>query len=534
MLPYSHWPDCNWCATVGRSHLVHSGDEVNATSPDSSNEHPDSSSALSDEVSLREEDVKQDGQEEREEPSLQDSAPHRSSNEMRRSRGFVVRRNDISTPKIYSSAATFEEADYLPQMPLGGPLTLPTPLPSNIVSSPSTHDSASQTTDPPGSNTHGPAQAAAKTSRISCTPSPTESLPPSATWTTCPYVVRDGRVNPDVQTLNGPGAINGISQAVICNAMAYAISNSTVYPRNFVRFIDAFFLDESTRMHPDMNYGQIVRGPGAKGSSGTWCGILDLRGIVKVVNGILIMKGMRSPDWTIERDQSMNSWITQYAEWLTQSNLGKEAASRPNNHASFYVSQVAATKLYVGDRNGAAAILKNYFSSQFLDQIAKSGEQPFEAVRTRPFHYRCFGLEAMITNAKLGDELGLNFWTARSRYGATIQTAVDYTMNIDPKSEDVTELVPHIAAIAAAYGDPMGKYAKFLEKTIPNYQSRPFFFYDQTMALPVSRMNGHAERADTSRGMVSFECSEILKGKMLEIDAGVYVTCEEMVPYYEM
>lgn len=107
-------------------------------------------------------------------------------------------------------------------------------------------------------------------------------------------------------------------------------------------------------------------------------------------------------------------------------------------------------------------------------------------------------------------------------------------MNIDPKSEDVTELVPHIAAIAAAYGDPMGKYAKFLEKTIPNYQSRPFFFYDQTMALPVSRMNGHAERADTSRGMVSFECSEILKGKMLEIDAGVYVTCEEMVPYYEM
>lgn len=453
---------------------------------------------------------------------------------MRRSRGFVVRRNDISTPKIYSSAATFEEADYLPQMPLGGPLTLPTPLPSNIVSSPSTHDSASQTTDPPGSNTHGPAQAAAKTSRISCTPSPTESLPPSATWTTCPYVVRDGRVNPDVQTLNGPGAINGISQAVICNAMAYAISNSTVYPRNFVRFIDAFFLDESTRMHPDMNYGQIVRGPGAKGSSGTWCGILDLRGIVKVVNGILIMKGMRSPDWTIERDQSMNSWITQYAEWLTQSNLGKEAASRPNNHASFYVSQVAATKLYVGDRNGAAAILKNYFSSQFLDQIAKSGEQPFEAVRTRPFHYRCFGLEAMITNAKLGDELGLNFWTARSRYGATIQTAVDYTMNIDPKSEDVTELVPHIAAIAAAYGDPMGKYAKFLEKTIPNYQSRPFFFYDQTMALPVSRMNGHAERADTSRGMVSFECSEILKGKMLEIDAGVYVTCEEMVPYYEM
>lgn len=55
-----------------------------------------------------------------------------------------------------------------------------------------------------------------------------------------------------------------------------------------------------------------------------------------------------------------------------------------------------AAKIYVGDRIGAAAALKTYFTSQFPNQIAKSGEQPFEALRTRPFHYRCFGLEAMI------------------------------------------------------------------------------------------------------------------------------------------
>jgi Alginate lyase len=65
---------------------------------------------------------------------------------------------------------------------------------------------------------------------------------------------------------------------------------------------------------------------------------------------------------------------------------------------SFYVSQVAAAQLYAGDRNGAATTLKSYFGSHFLDQIARSGEQPFEAVRTRPFHYRCFGLEAMIVS----------------------------------------------------------------------------------------------------------------------------------------
>jgi len=136
----------------------------------------------------------------------------------------------------------------------------------------------------------------------------------------------------------------------------------------------------------------------------------------------------------------------------------------------------------------------------------------------------------MITNAKLGDELGINFWTTKSKYGATIQKAVDYTMNIDPKSEDVTELGPHIAAIAAVYGDPTGKYAKFLQRTIPNYQSSPFFFYDQTIALPASRMNGNAERED---GYVPFECAEVLKDGWTEVDYGVFVTCDQLVPFYE-
>ena len=54
--------------------------------------------------------------------------------------------------------------------------------------------------------------------------------------------------------------------------------------------------------------------------------------------------------------------------------------------------------MYVGDVQGARATLQGYFSNQYQDQVASSGEQPFEAVRTRPFHYRCFNLEAMIVS----------------------------------------------------------------------------------------------------------------------------------------
>lgn len=72
-----------------------------------------------------------------------------------------------------------------------------------------------------------------------------------------------------------------------------------------------------------------------------------------------------------------------------------------SNHLSFYVNQLAAAKFFVGDTKGAATSLQNYFKDQFPDQIAQSGEQPFESVRTRPFHYRCFNLEAMIVSRSI-------------------------------------------------------------------------------------------------------------------------------------
>lgn len=363
-------------------------------------------------------------------------------------------------------------------------------------------------------------------------------MAPSATWTTCPYVVRDGHVNPDVRTLNGPEAINSASQVVFYNAIAYHLRTSSEYSKNWVRFIDAFFLDPTTGMKPNLNFGQIVRGPGPGGSLGTFTGILDLRGIVKVINSVLIMEAATSPDWTRTKNEAMRSWMTQYTTWLTQSDIGIHTASRPNNHASFYVSQVAATKMFIGNDSEAAATLQEYFTTQFLDQIARSGEQPFEAVRTRPFHYRCFNLEAMIINAKLGDQLGLNFWTAKSKYGATIQMATDYLMRLNPKNEDILELVPHVAAIAAAYGDPTGKYAAFLEKAIPKYQARPFWFYDQTVALPNSpaaTMDKHSERELAADSVFPFECPAVFEDVgIVEIDDGIWVTCEDLKPYYDI
>ncbi|KZP31198.1 chondroitin AC/alginate lyase, partial [Athelia psychrophila] len=360
-------------------------------------------------------------------------------------------------------------------------------------------------------------------------------------WTTCPYIARDGRVNPDVRLLNAPAAINFAAQSILYNAVAYALQKTSAYSSAAVAFIDAFFLEPATKMNPNMNFGQVVRGPPPKGSQGTFTGVLDLRGIVKIINGVAILKAAESPDWTPARDEEMATWMSAYAGWLQNSTLGKMSASRPNNHGTFYVSQLTSTRVLAGNVQGAADALQGYFSHQYLDQLAASGEQPFEAVRTRPFHYRCFNLEAMIVNAKIGDQLGLNLWAVKSRYGATIQTALDYTMKLNPKFEDVTEILPHVASVAAAYGDPTGKYAAFLKKTMGDYQNKAFWLYDQTSALSSSpaaqsaKANAVATPGVGVPDSVPFQCPAIF-GTLdrIQIDDDVYVTCEELKPFYEI
>ncbi len=133
-------------------------------------------------------------------------------------------------------------------------------------------------------------------------------------------------------------------------------------------------------------------------------------------------------------------------------------------------------------------------------------------------------------------------WITRSRYGATIQTATDFLMGVDPKDEDSSELLPHTASVVAAYGDPTGKYRAFLEKEDPMYQSRSWWFYNQPSSVKGARYtpSGSASRLRQRRSGDTTTSSTPLLVKppafshtdTIQLDDGVYVTWEDLLPYY--
>lgn len=156
-------------------------------------------------------------------------------------------------------------------------------------------------------------------------------------------------------------------------------------------------------------------------------------------------------------------------------------------------------KILVNDRAGAANTVSEFFKGIYLKQIVANGEQPFEAARTRPYHYRAYNLAAMIvgslplansrelinfwqTNAQIGQYVGVPAFDLKTSEGATIQNALDFAMAQSPKDEDAAELYPVVASVAAVYGDPQGKYAAFLAKASPNYPGDPYFLWSQPLS----------------------------------------------------
>ena len=101
-----------------------------------------------------------------------------------------------------------------------------------------------------------------------------------------------------------------------------------------------------------------------------------------------------------------------------------------------------------------------WINNQFQSAINASGEQPLEAVRIRPFHYRCYHLQAMVYLAHLASALGVDLFHLTNKQGGSIQAAIDFVLNHvtpQPGTEDPTELVPLLYTAIEQYGDGDGE-----------------------------------------------------------------------------
>lgn len=130
-------------------------------------------------------------------------------------------------------------------------------------------------------------------------------------------------MNPDVRQLNDTQYIVSLSQAALWNGVAYGLTNDSSFAQRAADYLTTFFLDPRTAMNPSLDYAQLIRGPDAEGG---YVGIVDFRGMVKIVNSIVILRAKGANEWNSVLATAMNKWATKYIDWLTKSDYGQKAA----------------------------------------------------------------------------------------------------------------------------------------------------------------------------------------------------------------
>ena len=234
-----------------------------------------------------------------------------------------------------------------------------------------------------------------------------------------PYIRRDGEVNPDRFTAHDD-ALGEMSESVLTLGLASALFGEKKYAERAVHAIRVWFIDDSTRMNPHLEYGQAIQGI----CTGRGIGIIDSRPLVWALEGMSYLKAARV--WPKADQAATEDWFRSYLRWLTTSEKGIEEKFNGNNHSTWWAVQAAAMAIALGDRSvqdTVWAFARNYLVPH---QIRPDGSCPLEEARTKSLGYSAMNLDAFASLCHLARNQGVDLWHTSGPNGGSIAKAVAY------------------------------------------------------------------------------------------------------------
>jgi Alginate lyase len=229
-----------------------------------------------------------------------------------------------------------------------------------------------------------------------------------------PYIRKDGVVNPEVKNYPDKNNMPTLCENVYFLGLAYYYSNNEKYAQHAAKLLSVWFLDTATKMNPNLKFGQAVKGR----NDGRGAGIIDTRQFVFAIDAINMIKSSKS--WTKKHHAGMQKWFTEYLNWLTTSDIGKDELDAKNNHGVWYDAQAFAMALFIENKKVANEIISRAIGR--LDvQMDKDGFFPLEMERTTSLHYSVFILNAFNIIAELSTQAGTDFWSLKTKSGKSLQ-----------------------------------------------------------------------------------------------------------------
>jgi hypothetical protein len=230
-----------------------------------------------------------------------------------------------------------------------------------------------------------------------------------------PYIQRDGMSNPD-NFVEHRRVMVRLSLIVPALAAAYKLTGKREYSVHAARHLRAWFVEDATRMNPNLQYAQAIHGR----VTGRGTGIIDTLHLAEVARAV------RQLDLATSDLKGVQGWFASYIAWMTTHPYGIAERDAKNNHGTCWVAQVAAFSQLTGD----AALLK-YCRDRFKtvlipNQEAPDGSFPEELRRTKPYGYSIFNLDAMAIVAQTLTVPEDNLWRWQLPDGRGMARAIAY------------------------------------------------------------------------------------------------------------
>jgi hypothetical protein len=228
-----------------------------------------------------------------------------------------------------------------------------------------------------------------------------------------PYIQRDGMTNPD-NFVEHRRAMVRLSLIVPALAAAYKLTKDKKYAAHAASHLRAWFVDDPTRMNPNLQYAQAIQGR----FTGRGTGIIDTLHFVEVA------RAAEQLDLPAADLAGVKKWFAEYTAWMTTHPYGIAERDTKNNHATCWCTQVAAFAHLTGDREQMEYCRNRLKTVLIPNQEAEDGSFPEELRRTKPYGYSLFNLDAMAILAQTLTTKEDNLWTWRLSDGRGMAKAV--------------------------------------------------------------------------------------------------------------
>jgi hypothetical protein len=234
-----------------------------------------------------------------------------------------------------------------------------------------------------------------------------------------PYIQRDGMTNPD-NFKDHRRYLMRLSVQLPALAAAWKLTKDSRYAKHAALHLRAWFIDERTRMNPNLQYAQAIHGR----FTGRGIGIIDTIHLVEVARAIEVLAGSKALSQTETKE--VRQWFADYLEWMTSSKNGLEEREARNNHGTCWVMQVAAFAKLTGNQEQLTYCRDRFKKVLVPNQIAADGSFPQELRRTKPYGYSLFNLDAMATLCQILATPENNLWIFSLPDGRGIRKAMAY------------------------------------------------------------------------------------------------------------